>query len=247
MPTYFQKKRRVAIAVKLYTYGYVWRFVHILGMISIFSGLIAMPSALLAQQRKIRLIAFGDSLTAGYMLPARAAFPAALERALNANGDTIVVVNAGVSGDTSKGGLERLDWALSEGADAMILELGANDMLRGMDPEITYNALKEIVRKVQDRRIKILLAGMIAAPGLGRNYEDKFNHIFPRLAEEMNIPLYPFFLEGVAGRRELLLGDGLHPTAAGVDAIVKGILPAVQDLLRELARNNGSSGGAPPQ
>ena len=189
MSTCFSEKRGVETAFSFNTYAYVWRFVYFMAMLSIFGGLLTLPEPSMAQPRRIRLIAFGDSLTAGYLLPARAAFPNVLERALKATGLDVEVVNAGVSGDTANGGLDRLDWALGEGADAMILELGANDMLRGLDPEITYKALKEIVAKAHEKGLKVLLTGMIAAPGLGRDYEERFNRVFPRIADEMKISI----------------------------------------------------------
>lgn len=203
--------------------------------LALFGGLLLDSAATSAQARPVRIIAFGDSLTAGYMLPAQAAFPNALERALRAAGDDVEVVNAGVSGDTASGGLERLDWALGDGADAMIVELGANDMLRGLDPEITYKALREIIVRTQRKGVKVLLAGMLASPGLGRDYVERFNAIYPRLARETGVLLHPFFLAGVVGNRALLLGDGIHPTAAGVDVIVKGILPKARELVRSIS------------
>ena len=187
-----------------------------------------------ATERPVRLVALGDSLTAGYLLPAKAAFPSVLERELRAGGVNVEVVNAGVSGDTSGNGLERLDWALGEGTDALIVELGANDMLRGLDPAITYKAINEIVARAKSRGIKVLLAGMVAAPGMGRDFEDRFNGVYSRLAREQDVPLYPFFLAGVAGDAKLTQADGLHPTAAGVEIVVRGILPSVRALLASL-------------
>jgi len=190
-----------------------------------------MSASLFAQSRVTRIVALGDSLSAGYLLPAKDAFPAVLEAALRAKGRKVEVSNAGVSGDTASGGLERLDWAVGEGADLVIVELGANDMLRGTDPAITKAALGKIIAGLKERKAKVLLAGMVAAPGMGRDYETRFNAIYPQLAQEFSVPLYPFFLEGVAGDRSLLLSDGMHPNRQGVDVIVRNILPAVEALL----------------
>jgi acyl-CoA thioesterase-1 len=176
----------------------------------------------------LKIIAFGDSLVAGFGLAADAAFPAVLEKTLRAEGYAVSVVNAGVSGDTASGGQARLDWALTDGVDGVILELGANDMLRGVDPEVTKAALDAILGKLKARKIKVLIAGMKAAPNLGQDYKTRFDAIYPAVAKKYDAPLYPFFLEGVAGEPALKLGDGLHPNAAGVERIVNGILPAVR-------------------
>ena len=184
-----------------------------------------------AADRPVRIVALGDSLTAGYGLPADAAFPAKLEKALTAKGLAVEIANAGVSGDTASGGLARLDWSVPEGTDAVIVELGANDMLRGIDPGVTRQALEQIVRRLTDRRIAVLLAGMRAAPNLGPDYGRDFETIYSDLAARHDLLLYPFFLDGVAAEAKLNQGDGLHPTAAGVDAIVAGILPQAEALV----------------
>jgi len=183
------------------------------------------------QIRPLRLVIFGDSLTAGYMLPQSAAFPAVLARELKGAGQNVEVVNASVSGDTASSGLARIEWALGGGADAVIVELGANDMLRGVDPARTKEALDGVIRRVRDSGAVTLLAGMQAAPGMGRAFEQQFNAIYPALAEAHGLLLYPFFLEGVAGRKELNLGDGIHPNIAGVEVLVRNILPYVLQLL----------------
>ena len=179
----------------------------------------------------LKIIAFGDSLVAGYGLAADAAFPAVLEKTLRAEGYHVTVVNAGVSGDTASGGQARLDWALGDGADGVILELGANDMLRGVDPEVTKAALDAILGELKARNIKALIAGMKATPNLGRDYKTRFDAIYPALAKKYDAPLYPFFLEGVADEPALKLGDGVHPNPAGVERIVKGILPSARAFL----------------
>ncbi|HEY6994006.1 MAG TPA: arylesterase [Xanthobacteraceae bacterium] len=190
-----------------------------------------------AADRPVRIVALGDSLTAGRGLPADGTFSAKLERALKARGIAAEVSNAGVSGDTAAGGLARLDWSVPEGTDAVIVELGANDMLRGIDPAVTRRALEEIVRRLNERHIAVLLAGMRAAPNLGPDYGRDFEAIYPELAARDGLLLYPFFLEGVAAEAKLNQGDGLHPTAAGVDVIVARILPKVEELVaRALAR-----------
>jgi len=189
------------------------------------------PLAAAAADRPVRIVALGDSLTAGLGLPADQAFPAKLEQALRAKGLAVEVTNAGVSGDTASSGLARLDWSIPEGTDAVIVELGANDMLRGIDPKITRRALEGLVRRLADRRVAVLLAGMRAAPNLGPDYGRDFEAIYSELAARNDLLLYPFFLDGVAGDVELNQRDGLHPTAAGVDAIVARILPKVEELV----------------
>ena len=189
------------------------------------------PLAAAAADRAVRIVALGDSLTAGLGLPADQAFPAKLEQALKAKGLAVEVTNAGVSGDTASSGLARLDWSIPEGTDAVIVELGANDMLRGIDPKITRRALEGLVRRLADRRVAVLLAGMRAAPNLGPDYGRDFEAIYSELAARNDLLLYPFFLDGVAGEVELNQRDGLHPTAAGVDTIVARILPKVEELV----------------
>jgi acyl-CoA thioesterase-1 len=200
------------------------------------AGSLASLAPALAQGDTLRLVAFGDSLTAGYGLPQEAAFPAALERALKKRGHKVEVVNAGVSGDTTTGGLERLDWSVPEGTDGVILELGANDMLRGIDPAIARRNLEGMVERLKGRGIPVLLAGMYASRNLGPDYAARFDSIYPDIAKKHDLVLYPFFLEGIAGDRSLNLPDGLHPTAKGVERIVQGILPAVETFLARLAQ-----------
>jgi acyl-CoA thioesterase I len=190
----------------------------------------ALPAT--AADQPVRIVALGDSLTAGLGLPAEETFPAKLERVLKAKGIAVEVANAGVSGDTASGGLARLDWSVPEGTNAVILELGANDMLRGIDPSRTRRALDEIVRRLTERRIPVLLAGMRGAANLGSDYARDFETIYSELASRHGLLFYPFFLEGVAGEAGLNQGDGLHPSAAGVDAIVARILPKVEELVR---------------
>jgi acyl-CoA thioesterase-1 len=179
----------------------------------------------------VRIVALGDSLTAGLGLPVNASFPAKLETALRQRGVAVEITNAGVSGDTASGGLARLDWSVPQGTDAVIVELGANDMLRGMDPKITRAAFAEIVRRLRERHIAVLLAGMRVAPNLGAEYARQFESIYSDLAAKHDVLLYPFFLDGVAGDPTLNQPDGIHPTAAGVEEIVTRMLPQVEELV----------------
>ena len=190
-------------------------------------------TSLAAQSGPVRIVAFGDSLTAGYELPATAAFPAVLEKRLRADGFAIEIANAGVSGDTSVGGLARLDWSVPPDTDLVIVELGANDMLRGAPPAEAAKALAEIVERLQARKIAVVLAGMRSIANWGEAYANEFQAIYPDLARRFGVSLYPFFLEGVAGDRELTLRDGMHPNTAGVEKIVAGFAPFLETALTE--------------
>ncbi|WP_244444240.1 arylesterase [Lutibaculum baratangense] len=187
-----------------------------------------------AAAEAVDIVAFGDSLTAGYGLAQNESFPAQLEAALREKGHDVTIRNAGVSGDTTAAGLERLDWAVPEDVDGVIVELGANDMLRGLDPARTRENLDEILTRLTDRDLPILLAGMFAAPNLGQDYGRRFNAIFPELAEEHDTLLYPFFMDGVALNDSLIQDDGLHPTADGVAVIVERILPTVEEFIARI-------------
>lgn len=181
----------------------------------------------------LKLVVLGDSLSAGYQLDAGDSFPSQLSRALLERGHDITVVNAGVSGDTTSGGLSRLDWSVEADADAVIVELGANDMLRGIPPETTQANLEAIVTRLQERGIKVLLAGMMAQRNLGDDFAAKFDPIFKDIAEKHDTLFYPFFLEGVALNPDLNLSDGMHPNAQGVSVIVGNMLPTVETLLSQ--------------
>ena len=181
--------------------------------------------------KPIKMVVLGDSLSAGLGLSASAAFPARLKETLKIKGIDVDMINAGVSGDTSSGGRDRLDWSVPEGTDAVILELGANDALRGTDPKVTRAALTDILARLKARKVAVLLCGMLAPPNYGSDYSARFNAIYPDLAKSFGVPLYPFFLEGVAADARLNQADGLHPTAEGVDVIVKNILPTVEAFL----------------
>jgi acyl-CoA thioesterase I len=194
------------------------------------------PAMARAQTRTIRIVALGDSLSAGYGLPPAAAFPVVLERVLKAAGLNVAVENAGVSGDTASGGRDRVDWSVADGTDLVIVELGANDSLRGIDPKITEAALDEIITRLKARKMAVLLAGMMAPPNNGPEYISAFNGMFPRLAAKHNVPLYPFFLDGVAGNPRLNLPDGIHPTVAGVEEIVRRMRPVVEQTIAKLPK-----------
>ncbi len=199
-------------------------------------ALFARAGAVEAAEERV-LVALGDSLTAGYGLAREHAFPRQLERALRKRGHRVRVVNAGVSGDTTSAGLARLDWAVPENAQAVIVELGANDALRGQDPEQAFSALDEIIARLKARGLAVLLVGMEAPRNMGADYVKAFEDIYPRLVKKHGVLLYPFFLDGVAGSSELNLEDGLHPKAKGVAAIVERILPHVERLLNGLNKN----------
>lgn len=184
--------------------------------------------------KPIKLVVLGDSLSAGLGLPAQDAFPAKLQKALQVKGIAVDMTNAGVSGDTSSGGRDRLDWSVPEGTEGVILELGANDAMRGIDPDLTRAALTDIVRRLKARKIAVMLCGMLAPPNFGADYGARFNSIYPDLAKQFDVPLYPFFLEGVAADAKLNQADGIHPTAAGVDIIVNDMLPTVEAFVRTI-------------
>ena len=184
-----------------------------------------------APAKPVKVVVLGDSLSAGLGLAAQQAFPARLQKALSDKGIKVDMVNAGVSGDTTSGGRDRLDWSIPEGTEAVILELGANDALRGIDPAVTRAALTDILTRLKARNIAVLLCGMLAPPNYGSEYAAKFNAIYPELSKSFGVPLYPFFLEGVAADAKLNQADGIHPTAEGVDIIVKNILPMVEALV----------------
>lgn len=207
-------------------------FMHIavlmLGLMTIATtpSLQAQPAA-----KPIKLVVLGDSLSAGLGLPAQDSFPAKLKKSLQDKGIAVDMTNAGVSGDTSSGGRDRLDWSVPEGTDGVIVELGANDALRGVDPDLTRAALTDIVQRLKARKIAVMLCGMLAPPNYGADYAARFNSIYPDLAKKFDVLLYPFFLEGVAADAKLNQADGIHPTAAGVDIIVGNIMPTAEAFL----------------
>lgn len=184
--------------------------------------------------KMLKIVALGDSITAGFGLPEKDSFVTRLQAALARQGIAAEVANAGVSGNTATDGLARLDWSVPDDTDAVVVELGANDMLRGIKPEVTRAALEAILRRLTERHITVLLCGMRAAPNLGPDYDQAFARIYPELAAKYSALLYPFFLDGVAGNLALNQPDGLHPNAAGVDAIVARILPKVEELIARI-------------
>src|SRR5450759_2229110 len=199
-------------------------FVHmlVLGLV-LMAGTAFAQSPAAAMTKPIKLVILGDSLSAGLGLSASSAFPERLQKSLEIKGITVDMINAGVSGDTSSGGRDRLDWSVPEGTQAVIVELGAHDALRGTDPAVTRAALSDILTRLKARKIAVLLCGMVAPPNYGSDYSARFNAIYPDLAKSFGVPLYPFFLEGVAADAGLNQADGLHPTAEGVDVIVRNI------------------------
>jgi acyl-CoA thioesterase I len=184
----------------------------------------------------LKILAFGDSLFAGYNLLPDQNYPARLEVALNKAGFDVQIINGAVSGDTAQAGLNRLAWVLSDPPDAVLLELGANDMLRGKDVEQAYQALAAIIEQLQQKKIAVALYGMVADPAMGDDYAQRFNQIYPRLAAHYHIPLYPFFLDGVATEPQLKLSDGMHPNEAGVNVLVARTQGFVETFLRSFLK-----------
>jgi acyl-CoA thioesterase I len=203
----------------------------VLGMLLMAAETAFAQTSVARETKPIKMVVLGDSLSAGLGLSASSAFPARLQKSLETKGIVVDMINAGVSGDTTSGGRDRLDWSVPEGTEAVILELGANDALRGIDPRVTRAALTDILTRLKARKIAVLLCGMVAPPNYGSEYSARFNAIYPELAKSFGVPLYPFFLEGVATNARLNQADGLHPTEEGVDVIVKNILPTVEAFL----------------
>lgn len=206
-------------------------------LLALVGGWIAvMPVA----AQTVEIVGFGDSLMAGYQLPEEDGFTAQLQRRLLADGLDVSVINAGVSGDTSSGGLDRLDWSVPDTAQIVILELGANDALRGISPDITRANLEAMILRLKERGKVVLLAGMLAPPNMGEAYGVAFNTIYPELAAKHDVALHPFFLDGVAGQPQLQLDDGMHPNAEGVARMVDGIAPLVRTLAEQVASASGN-------
>ncbi len=187
-----------------------------------------------AQAQTVQIVGFGDSLMAGYQLPPNESYTAQLEAALKAEGLNVTITNAGVSGDTTSGGLSRIDWSVPDGTQGVIVELGANDALRGISPEQSEKNLDAMLVRLKERNIPVVLAGMLAPPNMGCEYAERFNPIYKKLAEKYNVPLYPFFLDGVAAQQSLQLADGMHPNAEGVKLMVERSLPVMQDFVRSI-------------
>ena len=205
-------------------------------MIRLLISLVVLTMLLVpARAETLTILAFGDSLTAGYGLPPEQAFPVKLEAALRAKGHDVTIINGGVSGDTAGDGLARLEWSLSDEVDGVIVELGANDALRGLEPQQAEQALDGILAVLAGRNLPALVAGMMAPPNLGADYGIAFDGMYSRLAEKHGALLFPFFLAGVAADPKLNQADGLHPTGEGVDVIVARMLPFVEELLTKAA------------
>ncbi|MBL0374651.1 arylesterase [Rhizobium sp. KVB221] len=189
-----------------------------------------------SEAQTISIVGFGDSLMAGYELPPEEAFAAQLESLLKARGHDVTITNAGVSGDTTADGLARLDWSIPDGTKGVILELGANDALRGLSPEESQSNLDAMLTRLKQRNIPVLLAGMVAPPNMGADYEAKFNPIYKTLAEKYGVMLYPFFLDGVAMQPELQLKDGMHPNGQGTKRMAEKFLPVAEAFLKNITR-----------
>jgi acyl-CoA thioesterase I len=211
--------------------------------ILVIAGLL-MTFMLPARAETLKLVGFGDSLMAAYDLAKEDGFPARLEAALRDRGHDVEIADAGVSGDTTSGGLSRLDWSVPDGTDGVILELGANDALRGIDPEKTRENLEVMIERLEERGIPVLLAGMLAPPNMGPGYEEKFNAIYPELAEKHDLVLYPFFLDGVAAEADLVLSDGMHPNPDGVAEMVRRFVPVAEEFLARIEAERSQSGEA---
>ena len=196
---------------------------------------VSLIFAATANARTINLVGFGDSLMAGYQLPAGNGFPEKLQAALKAKGLDVTVANAGVSGDTTAAGLARIDWSVPDGTDGVILELGANDALRGIPPEESEKNLDQMIIRLKERGIAVLLAGMMAPPNMGADYAARFNPIYQKLSEKHGLPLYAFFLDGVALEPGLKLEDGMHPNAKGIDVMVEKMAPAVTNFVETIS------------
>jgi acyl-CoA thioesterase-1 len=208
-------------------------FKHIAAMIVTLAVFTFAPAT---SAEPLQIVGFGDSLMAGYNLGPGEGFTDRLQAALRAKGHDVAVVNAGVSGDTTSGGLTRLDWSVPDGTRIVILELGANDMLRGVDPALVEKNLDAMLSRLKARDISVVLAGMVAAPNLGHAYGEQFGMIYPRLAQKYGATLYPFFLDGVAGDRSMQLDDGMHPNAAGVERMVERFLPTMETAILALEK-----------
>lgn len=207
---------------------------HFIVMLGFSFGIFAGAGAANAQDKAINLVGFGDSLMAGYQLAPSESYTAQLEAALKAKGQNVTITNAGVSGDTTSGGLARIDWSVPDGTDGVILELGANDALRGIAPEQSEKNLDAMLARLKERGIPVLIAGILAPPNMGGDYAEKFNPIYKRLSDKYGAPLYPFFLDGVVTVNGLQLEDGMHPNAKGVAVMVEHSLPVVEAFLGEI-------------
>lgn len=219
--------------------------VGILALVNVLVGTIdttmGSGAALAEAAKPLRIVAFGDSLTSGYGLRSSQSFPTQLQKALRKRGHNIVVTNAGVAGDTTANGLERLGWAVPDDTDAVIVELGANDALRGIDPKVTRANLEKIIASLKKRHIPILLAGMLSPANWGETYSEEFDAVFPALAKANGLIFYPFFLDGVVLDAKLNQRDGMHPSGRGVAVIVERMLPSVEELIARARSRRASA------
>jgi acyl-CoA thioesterase I len=203
-------------------------------LLTLIAALWLMPIA--GRAAPLALVGFGDSLMAGYQLPSSESFPAQLEKALRDKGHDVTIANAGVSGDTTSAGLARIDWSVPDGTKGVILELGANDALRGLAPEQSRKNLAAMIEKLQKRGIAVLLVGMLAPPNLGADYAARFNSIYPDLAKTYDVPLYPFFLDGIVEEAKFKIDDGMHPNGAGIGIMVDRFLPVAERFAATLSK-----------
>lgn len=211
---------------------------------TLIASVIILTSFALAQEKpnpkpiveQLKIVVLGDSLSAGYGLAPGESFPEKLQKKITANNYNIVIKNAGVSGDTTSGGLARLNWSVPKDTNGVIVELGANDALRGISPTLTQKNLAQIVSQLKARNIKVMLTGMLAPPNMGKQYGQEFSSIYPKLAIEEDLILYPFFLDGVAGNPNLNQADAMHPTSKGIDIIVDNIMPTMKEFIDTLQK-----------
>jgi acyl-CoA thioesterase I len=201
---------------------------------ALFAALTLLLSHGSASARTLNVVAFGDSLTAGYQLPPDEAFPARLEALAKSKGLDVAITNAGVSGDTTADGLARIDWSVPDGTDGVILELGANDALRGLSPEESRKNLETMIVRLKERKIAVLLAGILAPPNMGADYEAKFNGMYKELREKHGVALYPFFLDGVTLDAGMQLEDGMHPNGAGTKIMAERFFPIFETFVKSL-------------
>ena len=224
------------IAERLMFYRFKGAFMRIKGFMTFLLAITAIViTAIPARSATLNLVGFGDSLMAGYQLPPEDAFPARLEKALRAKGHDVTIANAGVSGDTTSGGLARIDWSVPDGTRGVILELGANDALRGIAPEESRKNLIAMIEKLKSRGIPVLLVGMLAPPNMGDDYAGRFNPIYPEIAKVYGTELYPFFLDGVVENAKLKIEDGMHPNGDGIGVMVERFLPVAERFVQSLS------------
>lgn len=213
----------------------------LIGLVSVSYG----PTWAADQSAPIRILAFGDSLTAGYGLDDMAdSFPSQLERALRAKGHNVKMIQAGISGDTTTGGLNRIDWSMAEKPDAVMVGLGGNDALRAVDPAVTERSLRGIVERIRKDGTPVLVAGMLAPPNLGKDYGDRFNALFSQVAKQNGAVFYPFLLDGVASVPALNQADRIHPNPKGVAVMVEKITPYVVTLIDQVQVRRKAAGTA---